>query len=768
MLIQKLASIAEENVEDAEPASCQVEDPDGIQDFSTAAEEFRILGTLVDEAGVTVRPRPKSFLKPMRSKRIPAGCRGLVSCRVPEDQNVWWMVSTAGSSSPGGEWISPRCVLTATAGVVRVPVINLGANALGWRRTRGLWKVTAVSETEDETLREEDNPEVIGAVEKSALSETLPSCSSWEDVNVNNQLSMEEKEDLFALLVKHLRCFSKTKGKTHLAEHSIETGQSSPLHSVPYRVSEKERSIIAEHVEKMLKDGVIQPSSSPWSSPVVLVRKPDKEVRFCIDYRRLNSITVRDVYPLPRVDDILGRLTGARYFTSLDLQKGFWQLPVTKEHREKTAFVTPDGLFEFLCMPFGLCGAPPSFQRLMDKVLSGLKWKECLCYMDDVLIFGRDFEEHQYRLDRVLDAIGNAGLTLNVKKCVFAAHRIAHLGHLIDKDGILPDPAKLEAVAEFPRPETLTQLRAFLGLASYYRRFIRGFAGIARPLHELLKKGSDVRNDWGPTQEAAFKDIKTKLTHSPVLVSDDGVSEVELQTDASTKGIGAVLLLRTPEGNRPVTFVSRKLSPAEEKYHANELECLALVWALNKLRHHIYGRPMVVKTDSNVLRWLIQKKDVSGKFARWILTLQEYMLDVQHIRGSANTVADALSRSPVGPAEETNSTENVLAALQPAGYSSREIALLQHADDSIRNIVLALQGYREENLPDKESFLFYKGVLFKKNAKRGRPHLLVTPSILRKDVLSECHDTPTGGYHGREKTMARVAERYWWKGLLSQ
>ena len=243
---------------------------------------------------------------------------------------------------------------------------------------------------------------------------------------------------------------------------------------------------------------------------------------------------------------------------------------------------------------------------------------------------------------------------------------------------------------------------------------------------------------------------------------------MELQTDASTKGIGAVLLLRTPEGNRPVTFVSRKLSPAEEKYHANELVCLALVWALNKLRHHIYGRPMVVKTDSNVLRWLIQKKDVSGKFARWILTLQEYMLDVQHIRGSANTVADDLSRSPVGPVEETNSTEHVLAALQPAGYSSREIALLQHADDSIRNIVLALQGYREENLPDKESFLFYKGVLFKKNAKRGRPHLLVTPSILRKDVLSECHDTPTGGYHGREKTMARVAERYWWKGLLSQ
>ncbi len=283
-----------------------------------------------------------------------------------------------------------------------------------------------------------------------------------------------------------------------------------------------------------------------------------------------------------------------------------------------------------------------------------------------------------------------------MNKCEFAINRIKHLGHLIDGEGIQPDPAKLEAVADFPRPETLTQLRSFLGLASYYRRFIRGFAGIVRPMLDLLKKGADVGSDWGSNQEAAFQEVKTKLISSPVLVCDDGVSEVELQTDASTKGIGAVLLLQTPNGSRPITFISRKLAPAEEKYHVNELECLALVWSLNKPRQHIYGRTMVVKTDSSVLRWLIQKKDVNGKFARWILTLQEYLLDVKHISGSANSVADALSRAPVGPAEETDPTENVLAALQPAGYSSREIALLQHADENIRHIVLVLQGYRQD------------------------------------------------------------------------
>ena len=208
VLVQKLACIPEDDSEEEK-----------ANDFSQEAENLRVLGAIIDEASFNIPVRPKCCLKPMRSKRIPAGTQGFVSCRVPDENQRWWMVSTAESSAVGREWISPRCVLTSTKGVVRVPVINLGTNALGWRRTRGLWKVTAVMEEEIETLREEDNPGVIGAVQESALSETIPSCSSWKDVNVNDQLSVEEKKDLFALLAKHLRCFSKTKGKTHLAEH---------------------------------------------------------------------------------------------------------------------------------------------------------------------------------------------------------------------------------------------------------------------------------------------------------------------------------------------------------------------------------------------------------------------------------------------------------------------------------------------------------------------------------------------------------------------
>ncbi|KAI9550030.1 hypothetical protein GHT06_007621 [Daphnia sinensis] len=425
----------------------------------------------------------------------------------------------------------------------------------------------------------------------------------------------------------------------------------------------------------MIAEKIIRPSSSSWSSPVVLVRKKSGEVRFCIDYRRLNSVTERDGYPLPRVEDVLGRLSGAKYFSSLDLESGFWQMAVAEEHREKTAFVTPDGLFEFLRLPFGLC------------------------------------------------ALGDAGLVLNTKKCVFGAKKIVHLGHVVDSHGISPDPAKTEAIVKFPKPRNVTELRAFLGLASFYRSFIPGFAETARPLHSLLKKDANVKEEWAGVHEKAMAELKEKLVTAPVLVCDDGVSELELQTDASVKGIGAVLILNKDGKANPITFISRKLSKAEENYHANELECLALVWALGKLRHFVYGRPLLVKTDSSALCWLFKKKEVN-----------------------ANVVADTLSRAPVDSANEDELSGDVIAVIQAGGYSSQEIALLQHADKDIKQIVLTLQGFSSEG---------------------GRPLLLVVPSIIRKEVIKECHDAPDGGHRGIEKTLNRVSQRFWWKGVQS-
>lgn len=733
--------------------------------FEQAVQKLRLLGSLIwENPNRRAERAAKLLIRPTKTRRIPGANFGFIEAKVPADHDGLWMLTTTGSSRLGKEWISPSCLLKSEANIVRVPVLNIGTTPFSCSRSKGRWSAVPVSEDQVLPFRTEESSLNTICLTRPFTEDNDP--MEGREPKLDDNLTEEQVRKLKQLLAGHSRCFDSKKGRTHLAEHRIETGDARPIHSAPYRVSEAERRVIRQKVEDMMNEEVVVPAFSPWSSPVVLIKKKNGDFRFCVDYRRLNAITQKDVYPLPRIEDVLDRLTGAKYFSSLDLESGFWQLPVAKEHQEKTAFVTPDGLFQFTQLPFGLCGAPPTFQRLMDRVLEGMKWTDCLVYMDDILVFGGDFEQHNQRLNRVLEAIGDAGLTLNVQKCIFGAVSVSYLGHRVSFNGISPDPAKIDAVANFPTPETTTQLRAFLGLASYYRRFIRGFAGVARPLNLLLKKDANVATDWTLEHDEAMLQLKKELTTAPVLVYDDGTSDVELFTDASSKGIGAVLVLKRDDGDRPITFISRRLSPAEENYHANELECLALVWALNKLRHHVYGRRLLVKTDSNVLRWLYKKKDVTGKFARWLLTLQEYSLDIQHLSGTANVVADALSRSPVGAMEDT--AGKLLGALQPVGYSRRQIALLQHADKDIRSIVLGLQGFSS---PDglegsnHEKFVLDLGILYKKSESLGRPHLLVVPSILRKELLNECHDAPSGGHHGRARTLSRLAQRYWWKGM---
>ena len=256
-------------------------------------------------------------------------------------------------------------------------------------------------------------------------------------------------------------------------EHHIDTGDSRPIRSAPYRVSRAEREFIQDQVTEMLNNDVIAPSSSPWASPVVMIPKKNGKIRFCIDYRRLNAATIRDVYPLPRIDDFLDHLGGAKVFSSLDLKSGYWQIPVSSDSRRKTAFITPDGLFECKRLPFGLCNAPATFQRMMDQVLSGLKWTMCLVYLDDLVVYGKTFEEHCERLEAVLMALDQAGLSLNPEKCTFAVEEIACLGHQVSSKGIRPDPSKLEAILKFPSPCNLSTSSAFNNSSQFSRhRFI--------------------------------------------------------------------------------------------------------------------------------------------------------------------------------------------------------------------------------------------------------------------------------------------------------
>ncbi|UYV84530.1 K02A2.6-like, partial [Cordylochernes scorpioides] len=373
------------------------------------------------------------------------------------------------------------------------------------------------------------------------------------------------------------------KPQTSLTKHKIET-----IKHRPYRVSPTERQAIQTVVDKMLDAGIIRHSESPWSSPVILVKKKDGNWRFCVDYRRLNKVTKKDVYPLPRIVDTLDSLKGAKFYSSLDLRSGYWKIEVDEADRDKTIFITPDGLYEFLVISFGLCNAPATFERMVDKILRGLKWTMVLCYLDDIVVYSKSFNEHLHRLEIILQCLNKAELRLNPKKCLFGTERIRVFGHLVDSKGIYPDPEKIEAIDKFPTPKSITDVRSFIGLCSYYLRFIENFAEKAAPLHEVLKK--EKKFTWNSDQQDAFDSLKKALMSEPVLAYFEEQLPTELHTDASGCGIGAVLVQINDGKERPVGYASRTLSKAEKNYSTTERECLAAIWPINKFRPYLFGR----------------------------------------------------------------------------------------------------------------------------------------------------------------------------------
>lgn len=592
---------------------------------------------------------------------------------------------------------------------------------------------------------------------------------------VSSSLDPNRRTALLSLLRKYAHLFDLEKSPLGVARnvhHTIDTGDEKPLRQRPYRVSRTERQTIEDEVTQMLSKGIIRQSSSPWSSPVVLVPKKDGSIRFCIDYRRLNKITRKDVYPMPRIDDALDAMQGAKYFSSLDLRSGYWQIPMADHDKEKTAFVTPDGLYEFNVMPFGLCNAPATFERMMDSVLRGLRWKTCLCYLDDVVVFSATFRDHLHRLESVLRAFQSAGLQLNQKKCHFGFEEIKMLGHIVSAEGISPDPEKVKAVANFPTPNSVKQLRSFLGLSSYFRRFIKGYAHIAAPLTDLLSR--DTNFSWNLESEAAFQRLKAVLTSAPVLRHFNPSVPIELHTDASGTGLGAVLAQRLPNGpmEHAVAYASRTLTKAEKNYSATEKECLAVVWAIGKFRPYLYGRHFTVVTDHHALCWLASLKDPSGRLGRWALRLQEFDFTVHYKSGKKHQDADALSRCSLEPsaldtADTALSYEDVmsLSEIDPLNFSHE-----QRKDELCKKLILHLDGSHptedKKLIRKSRQFVLHDGALYKRNfTPDGSRLLLVIPRHLRHAVLQTLHDDPTSGHLGFFKTYERIRPKFFWPSL---
>ena len=467
------------------------------------------------------------------------------------------------------------------------------------------------------------------------------------DVPIGEDLSPRQRQEVRELLGRYNDRFSELPGHTTVLRHDIITEPGKVVRQRPYRVPEARRQAIKEEVEKMLRLGVIEESHSPWSSPIVLVPKPDGSLRFCNDFRKLNEVSKFDSYPMPRTDEMIERLGPARFISTLDLTKGYWQVPLTDRAKAKTAFATPQGLFQYTMMPFGVHGAPATFQRLMDRVLRPHQAYSS-AYIDDIIVFSVTWDEHLQHLGAVLGALRQAGLTANAKKCQLGLTETNYLGHTIGRGCVKPQKKKLERIHDWPQPRTKKQVKSFLGLIAYYQKFIHNFSSIAAPLYEMTSKNLPNQLKWSEEAEQAFQRLKEALCTEPVLRAPDFNRPFLLHTDASGTGLGAVLAQDFGGEEHPIMYASRKLLKHERNYATIEKECLAIKWAIHHLRYYLWGREFKLVTDHAPLRWLATSKDTNARVTRWFLQLQDYKFTVEHRPGKAIPHADALSRRDEG------------------------------------------------------------------------------------------------------------------------
>lgn len=604
---------------------------------------------------------------------------------------------------------------------------------------------------------------------KTVLSMALPSGLDdvAQDVKLGDQLPLKEKMQFQSLVNEYGHLFSTKSGpigRTTVAQHEINTEAARPIQQNPYRSSPYERQVVEEQIREMLTKGVVRTSTSAWSSPVVLVRKRDGSWRFCVDFRKLNAITKKDVHPLPRVDDIMDKLQGSQFFTTLDLASGYWQVPIKEQDKEKTAFSTGSGLYEFNVVPFGLCNAPATFQRTINKVLANQLWKTCLAYLDDIIVFSRTSEEHLRDLREIFQSLDNAGLKLQPSKCYIAFNSIRYLGHIIDGKTIRPDPDNTRAVHNTKAPTSRKQVRSFLGLCGYYRRFVKDFARIARPLNELTKM--DAKFIWDEECQESFETLKQRLTSDPVLRLFDPELPIELHTDACGYGIGAVLVQKDGTEEFVVGYASRHLNQAEMNYSTTEQECLAVVYATRQFRPYIFGAPVTVVTDQASLTWLMTAKNQNGRLIRWSLLLQEFNLTLRHRPGARNMNADALSRLPYDPAPDHEEELPVFV------ISAENIPKLQMEDPFLRPIILHLQGSSKtagkKMKRVAKPFSIIGGTLYRRAKGADERLALAVPRTLRREVLSSCHDDVTAGHLGVRRTLKKIRQRYFWPKMFAE
>ncbi|GJR96904.1 reverse transcriptase domain-containing protein [Tanacetum coccineum] len=501
---------------------------------------------------------------------------------------------------------------------------------------------------------------------------------------------------------------------------------------------------LSNQLQELTDRGFIRPSTSPWVAPVLFVKKKDESFRMCIDYRELNKLTIKNRYPLPRIDDLFDQLQGSSVYLKIDLRSGYHQLRVREEDIPKTAFRTRYGHYEFQVMPFGLTNAPTVFMDLMNRVCKPYLDKFVIVFIDDILIYSRNEEEHANHLRIILELLRKEKLYAKFSKCDFWIHIVQFLGHLIDSQGLHVDPAKIEAVKNWTSPTTPTEVRQFLGLAGYYRRFIEGFSKIAKPLTKLTQKNKSYI--WGEEQESAFQLLKQKLCEAPILALPEGNDNFVVYCDASLQGLGAVLMQR----EKVIAYASRQLKPHEENYTTHDLELGAVIFALKIWRHYLYGTKCTVFTDHKSLQHILRQKELNMRQRRWLELLADYDCEICYHPGKANVVADALSRKK-----------------QIKPLRVRALILTVHPKLPSQILEAQNEALKEENVKNENLRGMDKSFEIRPDGTRCIKNQSWLPLFggLRDLIMHESHKSKYSIHPGSDKMYHDLKKLYWWPNM---
>jgi hypothetical protein len=777
--------------------------------------------------------KPESFsVRLVKQIRIPAG-HGFVAKAVvdaglykfPTDPWVACLECQGGVIEENGV-VAPRSVVSVSVEDGRQMVEVAFTNFSQQEQVLEAGEIVAKLEPIDESQLVQRCSKIAGdgPLVSAGVPEHLGELSNSAGAN----LSPDQKQQVDQLLIKFASAFAGPDGAlggTGLVTHSIDTQGSAPVRCRYRPPGYAMRQMVDENVDKMLELGVIEPTVSPWSSPVVLVKKKDGSIRFCVDLRRVNAATKKDAYALPNIGDCLGSLAGNEWFCTLDLASGYWQVAMSTQDKEKTAFSTHRGQFAFNRMPFGLCNAPATFMRLMEMVLRGLEWERCLVYLDDVIVFGKDFSSCLENLESVLGRFQEAGLKLKASKCDLFQKEVAFLGHRVSTDGLSCDPAKLSAVEAWPRPESGAEVRSFLGLANYYKRFVQNFSEVALPLTNLTRQATAFV--WDEQCETSFNQLKQLLTSAPTLGYPSGNAGdlFILDTDASQYALGAVLSQVQGGEEKVIAYASKGLTSSQRNYCTTYRELLAIVEFVPYFKHYLLGRRFQIRTDHSSLRWFHTFRNAEGLVGRWHATLANFDYELVYRPGPLHGNADALSRHPTllrkrrcgttscdecqganattvpvcsvqtTPRAESDSEEDE--EVQPAAsyvrpitevgsnwvpsWSLQDMQEMQQRDEGIAAAYSWVERGHPPNQQERAShsllaknlsglwttLVIRDGLVYRRweSPVVGETHQLLAPSDIRAEIFRQLHTVRQGGHFGVRRTVAVVRQRFFWPGM---